>query len=167
MKQSELTSRILPPVAAILGILIAGSVLAAGSASKPGISIRDVWLREPNAAQRIGAAFLTIENSSSKDTALIEASSPDAGKVEMHRMSNAGGMMKMEQVQRIDVPAQQTVRLKPGGLHLMLFDLKRQLRSGDSITLELRFADGSRPTVKAKVKGPDDGADSQGTSPQH
>jgi len=140
---------------ALLLVAIISPGLFAGQGGKGPIAVRDAWIREPNPARPIGAAFLTIRNDSDEANALVGASSPVAGVVEMHRMTDENGMMKMEKVDSIDLPAKRETRLEPGGYHLMLFDLKKRLRDGDSVALELRFRDGSTQTVTAIVKRPD------------
>lgn len=99
------------------------------------VSVQDVWLRQPAPGQSVAGVFLTIR--SEQNAALVAASSPVAGSAQLHRMSMDNGVMRMRPVARIDLPAGQTVRLAPGGLHVMLLDLRRQLHAGERIPLAL------------------------------
>jgi copper(I)-binding protein len=69
----------------------------------------------------------------------------------------AGGdssMMKMQQVEKIEIPADSTVKLEPGGLHVMLFDLAKDLVAGDTVDVTLTFSGAGEQTITAEVKEP-------------
>ena len=87
---------------------------------------------------------------------LISASSPVAGVVEIHEMAMDGNVMKMRAIPGLDLPAVKSVELKPSGYHVMLMDLKQQLKEGYTVplTLVVEGKDGKRETleVKAPVK---------------
>ena len=70
---------------------------------------------------------------------LVGASSPVAGVAELHRSVNENGVMRMLPVPALVLDAGQTIELKPGGYHIMLFDLKQQLKPGDRFSITLRF----------------------------
>ena len=76
-----------------------------------------------------------------------------AGVVEIHEMAMDGNVMKMRAVPGIDLPAGKTVDLKPGGYHVMLMDLKRELKAGETVpvTLVIEGADKKRETVEVKA----------------
>lgn len=116
------------------------------------VKISNVWIREP-AMQQVASGYLSLANPTTRPVALIGVSSPDAAFVEMHDTSTKDGMMSMRKVERIAVPTRGAANLQPGGLHLMLINLKRQLRSGDDVTLTLTFDDGTTSTTTAKVRG--------------
>jgi periplasmic copper chaperone A len=123
-----------------------------GTSAEDDIAISSPWVREPNPARNIGAAFMVIENSSSKPVALVGASTRVARVVELHEMKHEGGIMKMSPVERIEVPAKGKVELKPGGLHLMLIDVNTRLKPDDGVTMSLRFDDGKSRDVNAIVR---------------
>ena len=85
---------------------------------------------------------------------LVSASSPAAGWVEIHEMAMDGDVMKMRAVSGLDLPAGKAVALKPGGFHIMLFDLKRALKAGDTVplTLVIEGADKQRETLEIKAR---------------
>ena len=86
-----------------------------------------------------GAGFLTIANRGSAPDRLLSASSPAAGRLELHTHVTEGGVMRMREIPAIEIPPGQAVSLEPGGLHLMLIGLTRPLRQGETVPLTLRF----------------------------
>ncbi|HEV7239819.1 MAG TPA: copper chaperone PCu(A)C [Thermoanaerobaculia bacterium] len=122
-------------------------------AAKPGparLRIRDAWVRTPNPAVDLAAAFLTIENNTSAPIALVAVSSRGAKIVEMHETKTVDGMMSMQRVERIIVPAQGTTTLAPGGSHLMLIELAQPLLP--PVELTLRFDDDTVLTTSAEIR---------------
>jgi periplasmic copper chaperone A len=89
---------------------------------------------------KTGGVFFTVENRGEIGDTLIRASSPVAGIVELHQMSIEAGMMKMRAIPAVDVKPGGKLELKPGGYHLMLFDLRQPLKKGDKFPLTLTFA---------------------------
>jgi len=73
--------------------------------------------------------------------------------VEIHEMSMEGSVMKMRAVPGLDLPAGKTVELKPGGYHVMLMDLKKELKAGDTVplTLVVEGADKKREIIEVKA----------------
>jgi copper(I)-binding protein len=90
---------------------------------------------------------------STQDAKLISAKSPAAGIVEVHEMAMEGGVMKMRAVDGLALPMGKAVELKPGGYHVMLMDLKSQVKDGDAVPLTLTFEtkDGKRQTLEVKA----------------
>jgi copper(I)-binding protein len=116
------------------------------------VRVSNAWVREPIGSRAMTAAYATIENPDATDTRITGASADVAGSVEMHEMTRAGDIMKMAPVNAVTVPARGTVEFKPGGAHLMLFDLTRVLKDGDSVTLTFSTVAGSRVTATAAVR---------------
>lgn len=114
------------------------------------LRVSDAWMRTPNPAVDIAGAFLTIENNTAAPVALVAVSSRGAKVVEMHEMKTVDGMMTMQKVERISVPAHGTTKLAPGGLHLMLIELARPLLS--PVELTMRFDDGTVITTNAELR---------------
>jgi copper(I)-binding protein len=81
--------------------------------------------------------------------ALVSVSSPQAGRVEMHETMNMGGMSEMRPLDRIPVRDGETLSFAPGGRHLMLFDIARDVAAGGRIDLILHFERGEPVTVPA------------------
>ena len=137
------------PVATALAAL----ALCAASALAQ-TTVKDAWVRGTVAQQKATGAFMQI--TSAHGGKLLSVRSPAAGIVEIHEMSMNGDVMKMHAIPALDLPAGQAVELKPGGYHVMMMDLKQQLKAGDSVafTLVVEGKGGQRETleVKAPVK---------------
>lgn len=104
----------------------------------------------PNAPT--SAVFTQVMNHSDQDRFIVSASTKAAGKVELHDVIKEGDVMKMRQVEKIKIPANASVELKPGSLHIMLFDLEQPLVEGQSIDVELTFANGQTHSFSAPIK---------------
>lgn len=128
------------------------SSLLVVAAAPPSLQVSGAWVRESNPASRITAAYLTLHNPSSKPMTVAGVTSTAAGTVEMHEMKTVDGVMSMQQVSKIVVPAKGSVTLAPNGMHLMLIDLVAPLRGGQSVELVLKMDDGSPVVVHAPVK---------------
>ena len=143
--------RVVTAVAMGMALIGGMSTAVAGSATDD-VTVKHHYVRAVPPQQPNSAAFMTIENSSDTAHALVGGSSPAAKVVELHTHLKEDGMMKMRQIPRIDLPANKTVELAPGGLHVMLIGLKQQLEPGQKVDLTLEFADGSTLQLSAPVK---------------
>lgn len=104
----------------------------------------------PNAVN--SAIFMTIKNTGNEPRTLVSASTSAAKKVELHTVINTDGMMKMREVDAIEIPKNKDAILKPGGLHIMLFGLTQPLKEGEFIDVTLNFKNGNKEQFKAPVK---------------
>jgi len=132
--------------------LIAAFIAAACSTSTfAQVTVKEPWVRATVAKQTATGAFMQL--TSPTDSKLVEAKSPVAGIVEIHEMKMENNVMKMRAVTALDLPAGKAVELKPGGYHVMLMDLKGQVKEGDSVPLTLVFEgkDKKRETVEIKA----------------
>ena len=109
-----------------------------------------------------GAAYLSITNHGAQDDILIGAHSPAATRVEFHRTSFEAGMAKMRPAGALVIEPGNTLTAAPGGLHLMLVDLKTPLLNGASVPLVLTFRAAGEVTVQLKIE-PQDGAAAHAT----
>lgn len=98
------------------------------------------------------AAFFVIKNNSDKDIAITSANSDIAEKNELHTHIRENQMLKMIKIEKLVVPAKSSLELKSGGDHVMLMGLKKELKAGDEISLELSFSDGDKKSIKVPVK---------------
>lgn len=135
---------------------IAGAIaltLAASAGAQ--VKVNDAWVRATAPGQPVAGAYLKI--TSAQAAALVAVHSPVAGRAEIHEMKMDGGVMRMRPVARVGLPAGGTVALQPGGYHVMLMNLEKPLRPGDTvpITLVIEGHDGKRRDVevKAEVRG--------------
>ena len=102
-------------------LLFALSLTACGQPPSE-IQILNTSLRMPAPGQTTGAVYMTISNPGAADT-LLEVKTDSAVKVEMHTTLNENGVMKMRRLDKIPIGAKESVELKSGGMHLMLFGM--------------------------------------------
>ncbi len=131
-------------------VALAAALGLAGAAAAQ-TTVKDPWVRGTVATQKASGAFMHI--TSAGGGKLVAASSPVAGVVEVHEMAMDGNVMKMRAVPALELPAGKSVELKPGGYHVMLMDLKQQLKPGETValTLTIEGKDGKRETVEVKA----------------
>ena len=115
------------------------------------VVVTEPWVRATVPAQKATGAFMQLK--SVKDARLVGASSPVAGMVEIHEMAMVGDVMKMRAVQGIDMPGGKIVDLSPNGYHVMLMNLKSQIKEGDSVPISLvvESRDKKRSTIEVKA----------------
>lgn len=148
-------------------VLIAAAALClpAWGGSADDVAVQDPYVRlAPPGAPATGA-FMVLKNAGDKPASLVRVDNGVAKVTELHNHTNDGGVMRMRQVKAVEVPAKGEVKLEPGGLHVMLIDLKTPLKEGGRVALTLGFADGSSKTVDAKVVRP--GASGEGQHHHH
>jgi copper(I)-binding protein/mono/diheme cytochrome c family protein len=121
----------------------------------PAVRVTGAWVREPVPGRSMAAAYAVVENAGPADVQIVAASADAAGTVEMHETTRSGDMMKMSPVKSITIPAHGRVALEPGGLHLMLFDLGKPLKDGDTVTLTFTTGSAARVSAAAAVKKPE------------
>jgi periplasmic copper chaperone A len=114
--------------------------------------VRDAYVPQPPPGQTMAVMFLTVSNPQAASVSLVSASSELASKVEFHTHVHAGGQMKMQTLARVELPARHDTEFKPGGLHLMLFGLKRALKAGEEVPLTLSLSDGTQLHAVARVR---------------
>lgn len=123
------------------------------------VHVEQGWVRPAVPGQQGTGGYMKL--TAREALRLVGASSPVAGVAEIHDMKMEGDVMRMRAVGALDLPAGRTVELKPGGLHLMLMDLKQPLPAGGSVPLTLVFKDGrgvesrvqTRLAVRASAPG--------------
>jgi periplasmic copper chaperone A len=134
---------------------------AAIAQHKDAIHIEAPWARA--SAGMTGAAYLTVKNDGDAADKLLAVSTPAATKAELHSMSMEGNVMRMRPVLDIPVPAHGSVALKPGGLHIMLMNLREPLKQGETFPLTLMFEKAGNVSVQVAIQGV--GAMGPGTMP--
>jgi periplasmic copper chaperone A len=132
-------------------LIFAAALSLCAAAATAQTTVKDAWVRGTVAQQKATGAFMQI--TSAQGGKLVSVQSPTAGVVEIHEMSMSGDVMKMHAIPGLDLPAGQPVELKPGSYHVMMMDLKQQLKAGDSValTLVVEGKDGKRETLDIKV----------------
>jgi hypothetical protein len=98
------------------------------------------------------AAYVTIDNRGNTPDRLLSASTPAAGKTEIHTMTMSGGVMKMREAGEILIAPGTSIIMQPGdGYHIMLLDLKQPLKAGDQFPLTLNFEKAGKVKVSVEV----------------
>jgi periplasmic copper chaperone A len=138
----------------LMAVLLAAAPAAfaqTGVTSK--IKVEQPWARATPAGATTGAVYMTLANETHTADRLTAASSDVAGTAQIHQMSVVNGVMKMRQlVNGLAIPAGGSVTLKPGGYHVMLIGLKKQLMAGQTLPLTLTFADGGKISITVPIR---------------
>ena len=127
-------------------ILLNSSVWAAS------VSVEGAYVRHMPPTQSVTGAFMTFKNTTDADRAVVSAESAVAERVELHTHLHENGVMKMRQVEKIEVPAGGETVLAPGGFHVMLIGLKQSLDLGQMVDIKFNFDDGTSEQIQAEVK---------------
>ena len=144
----------------LLATLLAAFLTSAQAQIAREVTVTDAWVRTTVPGATVSAAYMHIKSKSALK--LVSATSPVAGMAEIHRMSMKDGVMSMAEVPAVDIPANQLVDLKPGGLHIMLMKLKQPIAAGAEVPITLTFEDAARKRhvmeIKAKAQEKDPGS---------
>ncbi|MCO5245407.1 MAG: copper chaperone PCu(A)C [Anaerolineae bacterium] len=155
---------------ALLALALTAACAPPASLPASGIQASEVWARAAKAGEMKSdassdtgmamgsmnsAVYMLLTNSGDSPDRLISAAADVAGAVEIHESIMDGDMMRMQQVPGgIEIPANGQVELKPGGLHVMLIDLTRDLNPGETFPVTLQFEQAGAVTVEAEVRQP-------------
>jgi copper(I)-binding protein len=116
--------------------------------------ISQAWSRATPNGAKIAGGYLTIENKGAAPDRLIGGSGDIAGKVEVHEMSMNNGVMTMRPLDKgLAIEPGKTVKLAPGGYHLMMFDLKGPLKQGEKVPVTLEFEKAGKVNLSLDVQG--------------
>jgi len=124
-------------------------LLCAGNAHAQ-VSVKDPWVRATVPAQSSTGAFMQL--TSAQDARLVEVRSPAAATVEIHQMAMSNNVMRMNAVDAVPLPAGKPVTLGPGGYHVMMMQLKGQVKAGDTVPLTLVIEDRNKQRQTIEVK---------------
>jgi copper(I)-binding protein len=139
----------------VLGLaaaLLAAAAVHAHQFSVGNLVIGHPWARPTAWGMPTGAAYLSISNHGAYQDILLGAHSPAARRVEFHRTSFESGMAKMRPADTLVIEPGNTLTAAPGGLHLMLVDLKTPLVTGATVPLVLTFKDAGAITVQLQIE---------------
>lgn len=136
-----MTNRI---VISTLAALLSMPALAFGQADGGNLQVEEAWARraamlQGGSGSGNSAVYALLVNAGNTPDTLIGAKSDAAATTEIHESYRDMGMIMMREVKKIDVPAGNKVEMKPGGYHLMLLNLKRDLRAGETNGVTLEF----------------------------
>lgn len=149
MKQLIQTIALAVALAATLAAPVRAEDIKAGE-----LIITQAWSRQTPAGAKVAGAYLSIENKGTAADRLVGGSGDVAGRVEIHEMTMDGGVMKMRPLDSgLVIEPGKIVKLAPGGYHLMLMDLKGELKQGDKVPLSLQFEKAGKVNVSLDVQG--------------
>lgn len=144
--------RSLIALAAIAAVTVAYAAAAGEAYTLGDLKIDHPWARASAGAAAAGAAYMQISTRGATTDRLVGASTPVAGKAELHTHLAEGDVMRMRPVESITIEPGKPATLEPGGLHIMLIDLKAPLKEGESFPLTVTFADAGAVTVEVDVE---------------
>lgn len=126
--------------------------VASSASAESDIQIQNLWVQAAPPGVKVLAAYLEIKNSGKQQRVLTGVSSPVFGQIGIHRSVIHGNMAHMEHLKELAIPADASVVLQPGGLHLMLMDAKKPLQAGDQIPMTFIFGNKENIAVSAIVR---------------
>jgi copper(I)-binding protein len=139
----------------LVATLAVGTIVHAHESTLNGLHIEHPYARPTVPMQRSGGAYLTIENKGKDADKLVAVSSPIAESVQIHTMSMDGDVMKMREVDGIELKPASKVEMMPGhGYHLMMLGLRQPLKAGDRFPLTLTFEKAGKTEVSVIVMDP-------------
>jgi hypothetical protein len=136
------------PFAMSLAVLAAVASAPAHGAGR--LAVLQPWSRPAVAGTNAIGYMVLINRGRAADT-LERVESPLAARVEIHSSSMAGGVMTMQPVGRVAVPAGGQVTFGPGAYHLMIIGLTRTIKAGDTVPATLSFASGAKLRARFAV----------------
>jgi copper(I)-binding protein len=139
-------------VASLLISTLAATPLPAHEFKQGALTITHPWARPTPPGLTVTAVYFGVKNNGKTADRLIGYSSNAAGRTELHETRMDGGMARMRAVESVLIPAKGSIKAEPGGLHLMLLDLKQTLAVGQRIPVTLKFERAGTVVVEAVVE---------------
>lgn len=151
----------------VLGALLATPVHA-DDVKAGDLLISQPWSRATPGGAKIAGGYLTIENKGAAPDRLVGGSTEAAGRLEVHEMATTNGVMTMRPLDSgLVIPPGKTVKLAPGGYHLMLMDLKSPLKQGDKLAVTLDFEKAGKVKTVFDIQGVGAQGPGAGAAPAH
>jgi len=123
----------------------------------PGTALTDATVQLPAVAGNPGVAYFTLTQGSGPARQLVAVHVDGAGRAEMHESAMKNGMMEMTPIKSLALESGKSLEFKPGGNHVMLFDLAPTLKAGGVTELTITLDNGDKATTRAKVVTPGGG----------
>lgn len=138
----------------LLVLVLVGGILTALLYRPGGFAVRDAWARTGQAGGN-SAVYFVVDNRTSEDDALLGAACDAAMMTQVHETSiDASGTASMHEQASVSTAAHRQTAFQPGGLHVMLMDLKQDLTAGDSLVVTLTFEKAGQIEIEAQVREP-------------
>ncbi len=118
------------------------------------IMVKDAWVREAPPTSKTTAAYLQLHNHTNSNIQLLKAESPQFNKVEIHNTIIENNVAKMVEIEKLEIPKNQMIELKPKGLHIMLIEAKSGVspKEGETVDVKLSFSNQQVEELKIPVK---------------
>jgi copper(I)-binding protein len=150
--------------------LITAICLLAAASAHAQVDVTDPWARATGKGQKATGVFMNL--TAKKATRLVGVKSEFTPVAQVHEMKMDKDVMKMQSIKALDLPAGQTVSLKPGSYHVMLMDLKAPVAEGSHVVVTLMFEDAAGVKTQQEVhavakKSPMGGADKHKSGEHH
>jgi len=116
------------------------------------VLVENAWIPQPPPGAEVAAAYFTLRNAGRDPAVLVGIDCPLAAAAMLHESSIVAGESRMRMIDRLTIPPEHTVTLKPGGLHVMLHEISSSLAVGQEVPLVLHFAGGKDLRVEARVR---------------
>jgi len=133
-------------------IILFALSFSAIAAAQENLTITNAWINEAPPSVKVNAGYFEIANHGSLPMTLIAVSSPDYGRVEMHRSMVTKGMAKMALQDSVTIPGNSRLIFSPGNYHLMLYEAIKPFKTGELVNLLLHFEDGMVIPVNAEIR---------------
>jgi copper(I)-binding protein len=142
-------------VRCVAALALLASVAAAQTppvlGAKP-LVVQDAWVRATPPGADIAAAYMTLRNTGTTPITVTGVESPIAGHAMIHETKVEGGQSKMRPHEQLAIAPGATVKLQPGGLHVMMHDLKQPLTVGEKVPLVIQLSGGGTVEATATVR---------------
>lgn len=139
-------------LAAILAVSVPAAAASAHVYESGAVTVSHPWARATPGGATVGAAYVEISAKDGTSDTLVAASSPAAGRVEIHTHTMDDGVMKMRKLEKLEIPGGNSVLLQPSGNHIMLFELKGPLKEGDLLPVTLVFEKAGEVKIEATIE---------------
>lgn len=126
-------------VFALLLALSIGVEAHAQTSAASTIVVEQPWARATPGGAKTGAAYMTLKNNGASGDRLLSATTSVAEKVQFHKMTNEGGVSRMQEMPNVNLEPGAQVVFQPGGMHMMLVELKQPLKEGQTLSITLQF----------------------------
>jgi copper(I)-binding protein len=146
----------------VLGFVLLVALASCGAPAGPDIQIKNAWARpathtDMNTSMMgsTSAVFMSIQNKGQEADRLIGAQCTAAQTVEIHESVMENDVMQMHHLpEGLEIPAGGEVLLKPGGYHLMLIGVTRDIEEGERLKVDLQFEKSGTISIEAEVRQP-------------
>lgn len=142
----------LTQMALVFGVALALAMPAAAETAPNPIHVAGAWARSTPPGVKTGAAYMTVTNTGHEDDTLVSVSTPVAGMADVHHTIDDNGVMKMRPAGPVDLKPGASIKLSPGGYHVMLMQLKAPLADGQNFPLTLVFEKAGKVQVDVHVQ---------------